>query len=134
MLYSKFLIVNRCNNFQFLKRLTLLLFLFCFNGGCAFSSYRTAGTITILSNPSAADVYINGVYYGKTPLIVALSKRRNYTIEIKKEGFKSRFFKIYSLLATPVYIIGIIDGAAYEFSETRIDANLEPLVSSKINN
>lgn len=108
--------------------IAVIFFIFVFlNTGCVSDAYNPAQTVKIFSNPPDAEVYINGAYYGKTPLFTALRKRNNYTIEIKKEGYKTQVFKIYSTLKNAIFIIGVLDGAAYELSQDRIDANLEPL-------
>lgn len=114
--------LNRCVFLFF-----LLLSTFFFDWGCTYAPYTPIEIIKIFSTPVDAQVYINGVYRGRTPIFVALRKRNNYTIEIKKDGYKPKLFKIYSVLAYPIYITGIFDGAAYELSQSQINADLEPL-------
>jgi len=50
------------------------------------------GTISVLSNPAGADVYIDGVYYGHTragdPLVVTEVTPKTYTVLISKAGYQ----------------------------------------------
>ena len=55
---------------------------------CATITEGPRQTISINSNPIEADVYINGEFFGKTPLDVDLMKNKNtYRVKIKKEGY-----------------------------------------------
>lgn len=42
--------------------------------------------VNVRANKKSADVYVNGIYYGKTPISLWL-KRGNYNISVKKAGF-----------------------------------------------
>lgn len=55
-------------------------------------------SISIISQPSDADVFINGEFAGKTPLIGVLSKQSQTSITLVKEGFKmeNKYFKEFS--------------------------------------
>jgi len=50
------------------------------------------GSVSIVSNPSGADVYANGVYIGRTtsgyPLIYNQVSPGSYTVVLKKEGYQ----------------------------------------------
>lgn len=48
-------------------------------------------TTTINSDPPGADVYINGIHYGKTPTTIQVTNTTfgDYRITLKKEGYKT---------------------------------------------
>jgi hypothetical protein len=50
------------------------------------------GTISVLSNPAGADVYVDGVYYGHTragaPLVVTEVSSKTYTVLVSKAGYQ----------------------------------------------
>ena len=46
------------------------------------------GTLTINSEPSGANIYVDGKYGGKTPLTITLEPD-TYTIKISKDGYKT---------------------------------------------
>ena len=50
-------------------------------------TYTPKGTLEVSSEPSGAEVYINGNYTGETPITVEL-EAGNYTVEISKEGYE----------------------------------------------
>ena len=47
-----------------------------------------SGVLRVETNPSGADVYVNGEYYDTTPCEITLPVG-TYTVEIKKEGYKT---------------------------------------------
>ncbi|MDO5845574.1 MAG: PEGA domain-containing protein [Methanocorpusculum sp.] len=49
---------------------------------------QTYGYLSVSSNPSYADVYINGAYMGETPTTLTLSAG-SYSVEVKKSGYTS---------------------------------------------
>ena len=56
----------------------------------AFSEKPKTATISINSNPSSADVYVNGENKGYTPLILNdLAPQKEFKIEIKKDGYEN---------------------------------------------
>lgn len=50
---------------------------------------ESTGTFSIKSNPSGAQVYINDVYKGKTPLSISNLKAGKYEIQVTKTNFAS---------------------------------------------
>lgn len=58
-----------------------------------FNLSSTSGTVTIVSEPSGADVYINGDYRGKTPLEVNLPPG-TYEIRISKEEYQEKVLSV----------------------------------------
>ena len=55
--------------------------------GCASVIHGTDQTVTITSQPSGAQVLIDGQSFGVTPLTVKLKKNKYETIMVKKRGY-----------------------------------------------
>ena len=106
--------------------------------GCATIFKGTNSHLGMHSNPSGADVYVNGKNMGKTPLTLKLSSKATYIVEFKKEGFKTitrnvtnkvgAGWIILDVLAglVPV-IIDAVTGAWYHLDEKNVDVQLEKL-------
>jgi len=43
--------------------------------------------LNISSNPTGADVYIDNIYYGKTPVVVTIVNPKTYSIVLELEGY-----------------------------------------------
>ncbi len=55
-------------------------------------SYQPTGIpvtkgLSIITNPDGAEVYINGVYQGRTPLVVGNLGQGSYRLELRKDGY-----------------------------------------------
>ena len=48
---------------------------------------ENTGFLSVQSNPSAADVYVNGIYSGKTPLTISDLHGGKYTVKVVKAGY-----------------------------------------------
>lgn len=48
---------------------------------------ENTGFLSVQSNPSAADVYVNGIYSGKTPLTLSDLHGGKYTVKVVKAGY-----------------------------------------------
>jgi hypothetical protein len=60
----------------------LLLVLNC----CSFANKKTV-PLSINSNPSGADLYIDGSYYGKTPITINIEPKKDYSATLMKQGY-----------------------------------------------
>lgn len=106
--------------------------------GCATIFKGTNSHLGMHSNPSGAEVFINGKYMGKTPITLKLSSKSTYMIEFKKEGYKTisrnvtnkvgAGWVILDVLAglVPV-IIDAVTGSWYHLDEKNVDVQLEKL-------
>lgn len=71
--------------------LTISLFVvasLCFNS-CATLFGKKTHALAVGSDPSGADVYVNGFKMGTTPVELNLKGDKSYTIEYRKEGYES---------------------------------------------
>ncbi|GAB4313699.1 MAG: hypothetical protein Kow0059_05010 [Candidatus Sumerlaeia bacterium] len=71
------------------------------SAGCIRSRMR------ITSVPSGADVYINDVHYGRTPLDVPFIWYWHYKVELRKPGYENHV--ALERLRAPVYLIMPLD-------------------------
>ena len=56
---------------------------------CATLLAPKKNTLAVTSNPSGADVIVNGYKMGKTPVELSLAPNQNHTIEYRKDGYES---------------------------------------------
>lgn len=106
--------------------------------GCATIFKGTNSHLGMHSNPSGAEIFINGKYIGKTPLSLKLTSKTTYMVEFRKEGFKTitrnvtnkvgAGWVILDVLAglVPV-IIDAVTGSWYHLDEKNVDVQLEKL-------
>jgi len=104
--------------------------------GCATIFKGPSNMVDFSSDPTGAEVYVNGYLMGKTPVKLKLESKRTYTIEFKKEGFETKTFTltnhvgagwiILDVLAglVPV-IIDAATGSWYELDQDAVNAILE---------
>jgi len=101
---------------------------------CASIINGTKQNIRINSDPTGAQVSINGIKY-TTPAVVKLKRGSNHSLTFTKEGYKPVTMKIDKefnswVLGNLIFggIIGIIvdfaDGAAYKLSPKQVNAKL----------
>ncbi len=94
--------------------------------GCAGMISGKTQNVTFKSEPAEADVYVNGVIMGKTPMTANLKKGKEQMATIKKDGYKSvdiplsTAFDMAALIGLVSYAspltTDISQGTAYEFS------------------
>lgn len=103
---------------------------------CATLFKGTSENVAFNSNPDRAVVWINGTKHGETPLAVKLKSKETYTIEFRKDGYKSRTYTInnkvgagWVILDVLAGLVGVIvdaaTGAWYSLDQKNIDAVLE---------
>jgi hypothetical protein len=54
---------------------------------CATIMHGTRQNVGISSNPGNANVWVNGQYFGQTPMIAKLSRKDNHLVRIELQGF-----------------------------------------------
>ena len=57
--------------------------------GCGTLFTPAVKNVPLSSNPQEAEVYVDGVLHGETPLTLELSNRESHTIEFRKDGHGS---------------------------------------------
>jgi hypothetical protein len=109
---------------------------FLLTSGCATVFKGEYRTVKIGSEPEGAMVFVNGEYQGRTPFRLELRPSRPYTVEFRKEGYRSEVRRIKNeigvgwiildvvLGVVPVLVDGLT-GAWYDFDQKNINALLE---------
>ena len=57
--------------------------------GCATVISGTTQTLTFNSEPTGAEVYLDGARIGSTPVSLSVKKNEKDTVMIQKEGYKT---------------------------------------------
>ncbi len=78
--------------------------------GCATLFKGASENVDFSSDPSGADVYVNGSLRGKTPINLKLESKKTYTIEFKKEGHEPRSYTITNHVGAGWIILDILGG------------------------
>lgn len=104
--------------------------------GCATVFKGEYRTVKIGSEPDGAMVFINGEFHGRTPAKLELRPNMPYTVEFRKDGYRTEVRRIKNeigvgwiildvvLGVVPVLVDGLT-GAWYEFDQRNINALLE---------
>lgn len=112
---------------------------------CATILSGTSQSITIDSNPKGAQVYIDGVKYGKTPTTISIKKpglNEKYA-ELRLEGYESRTIILSKSLDGTTFlniliggIIGLgvdmASGAINKYDRSNYNVDLDKLVTYNI--
>lgn len=104
--------------------------------GCATIVDGKKGDLTVRSTPSGAQVEVDGLPAGKTPLVTEVKRKENHTVIIRKEGYleETRMTKkgFNGWAAGNLLFGGVIGilvdwgtGALYSIKPDNIEVNLE---------
>lgn len=114
--------------------MVLVAFVFMFSGCAAFFKGSNSKVIAT-SRPEGAKVYVNGFYYGTTPIKLKLKSQESYAIEFRKEGYQTVTRHIHSRVGTGWIILDVIfglvpvivdaaTGSWYYLDQKHVDAEL----------
>jgi hypothetical protein len=114
--------------------LVLISFGFMFSG-CAAMFKGSNSKVIATSRPEGAKVYVNGFYYGTTPIKLNLKSKESYAIEFRKEGYQSVTRHVHSRVGAGWIILDVIfglvpvivdaaTGSWYYLDQKRVDAEL----------
>lgn len=115
----------------------LLGLLASLNSGCATVVNGTTQPVSLSSNPSGAEIYVDGQPMGVTPRVVTLSRGSDHYIELRKEGYLPHSVPLARQRSTAtlgnIWIGGLfgmgvdaLSGANYKFVPEYYNANLSP--------
>ena len=113
----------------------LVLVFVLINTNCATVFKGTTQDVRFNSDPQRAEVWINGVKMGETPMNLKLESKKSYTIEFRKEGWTSEIRNITNHIGVGWIILDILGGlvpvivdaatgAWYKLDQENIDAIL----------
>jgi hypothetical protein len=116
-----------------MQNLILTTFLILFTTGCASVIKGTDQAMTFTSEPSGAELLVDGYSQGKTPLTVKLKKNEYETVTVKKNGYNTiikPLEKTYDGIALlnifwDLSTTDLISGAAYEYQPNVYHFTLE---------
>jgi hypothetical protein len=111
---------------------------------CATLFKGTKQEVSMNSEPQKAEVYVNGQLMGETPLALKLETKKTYSIEFRKEGYKSKTYQItnhvgagWVILDVLAGLVGVIidaaTGAWYSLDQKNVNAVLEEQQKNPIN-
>lgn len=119
----------------FLKIITIssLVMIALFASSCATIFRGTDQVINITSEPSNANVLVDGSSMGKTPLSLSLRKSKHSSVMVKKAGYNTQTRQLNKSF-DPISLLNIfwdysttdfISGAAFEYQPNSLHFNLE---------
>jgi hypothetical protein len=88
----------------------VLCFLITTIFGCATIFRGNNSKVRFNSDPVGAQVFVNGNYFGRTPLKLRLKSNQSYTIEFQKEGFQAVIRHINSEVGAGWVILDVLVG------------------------
>ena len=92
-----------------MKQLSVLLlaFVLCSCGALFIPSTKD---ITVNSTPVEANVSINGLEYGLTPVTIELDNNVSHTIVVSKEGYETVSCVLYAKIKTEIIVLDVLGG------------------------
>jgi len=114
----------------------IVVFICLYLINCATIFKGRFNEVNFNSNPQRAQVWVNGKYMGETPLSLKLEVNKTYTIEFRKEGYKSKVVNITNHIGAGWIILDVLGGlipviidaatgAWYELDQKNVNAILE---------
>lgn len=87
---------------------TLIAFSIFSLNGCATVFKGSTDTVNFASEPDSADLYVNGSNMGKTPTQLELASKDTYTVDFKKEGYKTKTMMLNHSLGAGWLVLDIV--------------------------
>jgi len=127
------------------KTKIIAVFLACiYLSSCALIFKGTKEELNFGSDPQRAEVYVNGVRMGETPLSLKLVTKNTYTIEFRKEGYRPETFQVNNSVGAGWIVLDILaglvpividaaTGAWYHLDQKNINAILEKQQEKPLN-
>jgi hypothetical protein len=110
------------------------------SGGCATIVNGTTAKIPVASDPTGADILVDGNFVGQTPATVVLKKTTDHLLTIQKVGYQPKSVPVVRTVGGAVWgnilaggLIGCgvdaSNGAQYNLIPTTISVKLDPVAS-----
>jgi len=87
----------------------MLVFSFVFSG-CATIFKGSKRGIDFASDPAGAQVFVNGIARGSTPISIKLESNKSYDIEFKRDGYATKTYHISSAVGGGWIVLDLIFG------------------------
>jgi hypothetical protein len=127
-------------NSKKLRVIPALVLLCTLTISCASIFKGSSADVRVNSNPSGANIFINGIDRGVTPQTLSLKRNSDYVLTFKKEGYEDLNFEIFKKFDIGTALVGnifswglvgiIVDvatGAAYSLTPADVEANMASL-------
>jgi hypothetical protein len=109
----------------------ILFFLILYFSGCATLFKGASQEVGFGSNPTGAEVWIDGKMMGKTPTSFKLASKKTYVIEFKMEGKETKTINLNNHIGAGWIILDVLaglvpviidaaTGAWYSFDQTNV--------------
>ena len=122
-----------------MKKISGIILLFCFIfmiSGCATIFKGAFRDVRFNSDPEGAQVYINGEFFGNTPVKIELKPKESYVIEFRKEGFEPVVHQLKIEIGVGWVVLDVVcglvpvlvdalTGSWYEFEQRYVNAILK---------
>ena len=93
-----------------MKNAILALLLLAILSGCGTLFTPDIKAIPLHSNPVEAEVIIDGVSRGLTPMTLELSNRESHVILFQKEGYRSVTCELHATVNNKIVVLDILGG------------------------
>ena len=114
----------------------LLFSIILLTSSCATVFKGSREEVNFNSDPQRAEVYVNGTLMGTTPVALKLESKKGYTIEFKKEGFKTKTVNISNRIGAGWIVLDVLfglvpvivdaaTGSWYSLDQKNVNAALE---------
>jgi len=121
----------------------LTLFLLIALNGCATIIHGTTQDIGITTDPSGADLLVDGQLHYKSPAVITMKRKDDHTVEISQEGYKSEKIDIKGTISAAVlgdflaggaigYGIDAATGAQRRLVPEKVEVRLRPLTPQEV--
>jgi len=78
--------------------------------GCATILNRKQSKLSVTSEPDGAEVFVNGMRMGRTPIVLELAANQSYAIEYRKPGYETITRVVNSKVGAGWLILDIVCG------------------------
>ena len=78
--------------------------------GCATLFNNKTPSVDIGSDPADVEVYVDGHYFGTTPIAVDVSIRKEHVITFRKEGYKDKSFQVSRFVGLGWVVLDVLAG------------------------
>lgn len=119
----------------------VMLALFLLTSGCASLFSGSQQEMHVNSEPEGADVYVDGLHRGKTPVTLKLTKDEFKNITVRKQGYHEEAITLntkfdpvglLNLFSSAGFTIDAFTGAMFEYSPGKFHVRLKAAGQRKV--